>query len=398
MSEKQSNLLITGLIILLPIIAFGAGWLTNEYVETIWPDPVLASGDDPGFDLFWEAWEHVEEDFIGEPPSGRQLTYGVIRGALNLLNDPYTVFLEPVARQEEQINLRGNYGGIGVYSSRNDRGEIVLTIIPGNPAAEAGIRDGDVLLAIDGVEISLDMSMNEVGLLVRGEIGTDVVLTVRHQGSDTPVDIRVTRGEILVPSVVARLLPDEPRIGYVQLTRFSGESPGEVEKAVQGLLDQGADRLILDLRHNPGGLLDAAVEIADQFVVEGILLIQETRRNGERVIKATRPTPFSREPLVVLIDGGTASAAEILAGALGDLERATLVGQRSFGKGSVQLVYDLSDGSSVHVTSARWYTPSRHQIDQQGLTPEIEVIPSDNGVAAGRDEALEQAIEILTTP
>ncbi len=398
MSEKQSNLLITGLIILLPIIAFGAGWLTNEYVETIWPDPVLASGDDPGFDLFWEAWEHVEEDFIGEPPSGRQLTYGVIRGALNLLNDPYTVFLEPVARQEEQINLRGNYGGIGVYSSRNDRGEIVLTIIPGNPAAEAGIRDGDVLLAIDGVEISLDMSMNEVGLLVRGEIGTDVVLTVRHQGSDTPVDIRVTRGEILVPSVVARLLPDEPRIGYVQLTRFSGESPGEVEKAVQGLLDQGADRLILDLRHNPGGLLDAAVEIADQFVVEGILLIQETRRNGERVIKATRPTPFSREPLVVLIDGGTASAAEILAGALGDLERATLVGQRSFGKGSVQLVYDLSDGSSVHVTSARWYTPSRHQIDQQGLTPEIEVIPSDDGVAAGRDEALEQAIEILTTP
>jgi carboxyl-terminal processing protease len=272
---------------------------------------------------------------------------------------------------------------------------VILSPIPGNPAEAAGLLDGDVLMAIDGLEVTDEMTVDDVAGIIRGEVGTAVTLSVIHPGESDRTDITIVRDVILLPSVAYLILPDEPTIGYIRLSRFSGESAGEVEAAILDLQAQGAQRLILDLRQNGGGLLDAAVEVGDLFLDEGIVLYQISRSEEEKVFMSTDETVAADMPMVLLVDRGTASASEIVAGALQDRGRAVLIGATTFGKGSVQLVYDLSDGSSVHVTSARWYTPERHQIDQQGLEPDIVVVPTEEAIADGRDEALEAAVEFL---
>lgn len=405
MSDKERNILVSVMIVLIPVGAFLAGWFTNDYVRYLRdlenPALLAASAEDTAvprsdISLFWEAWHLVENNFIGDLPDERELSYAAIRGAMASLNDPYTVFLEPQIRDQEQISLRGNFGGIGAYVQRNEAGDVVLVPIPGNPAEEAGIQDGDILLAVDGTKITADMTTEEIATMIRGEKDTDVVLTVLHPDETDPTEVAVTRGDILVPSVFARTLPDQPDIGYIQLSRFSGESAREMAETMRELQGEGIKALILDLRGNGGGLLDASVDIADQFVTDGELLLQESRTDGERVYEATAEDDVAPDlPLVVLVDGNTASAAEILAGALQDNDRAELIGTVTFGKGSVQLVYDLSDGSSIHVTSARWLTPSGSAIDQQGLTPDIVIAPTEEALADGRDEILEEAIEYL---
>ncbi|MCB9421177.1 MAG: PDZ domain-containing protein [Ardenticatenaceae bacterium] len=395
MSDRLRNLLAVFLLITLAISAFVAGYFMNDFVE-------LRSGgtlvrDQSDFDLFWEAWGRVQGTFIGEIPSSKAMTYGAIRGAIALLNDPYTVFVEPVARQQEIQSLQGTFGGIGAFLSRPEEGgDILLEPMPGNPAEAAGVRSQDVLLAVDGAPITPEMTVSEVADLIKGDIGTVVVLTVRHADETEPVDISITRDRILDPSVSSRLLAEDETIGYIRLTRFSAESSTEVKDAITSLLDQGAQSLILDMRHNGGGLLDAAVDIADHFLTDGPILYQQSKDEGERVYSATAETIAPDIPLVVLVDGGTASAAEIVAGALQDRGRAIMIGSSpTFGKGSVQLVFDLSDGSSVHVTSARWYTPDHHQIDQQGLTPEIIVEVTQEAIDNGIDQVLLRAVEEL---
>lgn len=396
MSDRIRNLLAMMLLILLAASAFVAGYFTNDFVEMQRGVKVAEASSDP-FGLFGEAWGYVESSFLGELPSSQQVTYAAIRGALGSLNDPYTFFVEPVAREQEREALQGTYGGIGATLTRPEEGgEIILEPIPGNPAEIAGVQMGDVLLAIDGREITPEMTVQEVADLIRGEKGTVVVLTVRQQGGSETIDIEVERGDILIPSVAYHLLPEDETIGYIQLTRFSGESGNEVSNAITGLQDQGAEKLILDLRGNGGGLLEAAVELADFFLDDGPILYQLTRGEEEKVYTATGDSLAPDIPLVVLVDGGSASSSEILAGALQDRGRAILVGSGpTYGKGSVQLVYDLSDGSSVHVTSSRWFTPDRHQLDQQGLQPDVLVTVTQEDIDNGRDAVLNQAVEEL---
>lgn len=394
MFHLKRNALVAFLVILLAGTAFTAGFMVNDYLELHGGWASAADGR-PNISLFGEAWQWVERSYIGERPPMTQVTYGAIRGALTTLNDPYTIFVEPAARQEERESLRGNFGGIGANLQRNEQGEVLLSPIPGNPAEAAGVLDGDVLLAVDGREMTADMTVEDIAQLIRGEKGTTVTLTIRHPNATTPVEITIERADILIPSVSYRLVEMTPPVGYVQLTRFSGESMGEVQRAVTTLLDQGAQKLILDLRHNGGGLLDAAVDISDLFLADGPILYQQSRAEGEQEYTADAYTIADGLPLVILIDEATASSSEIVAGALRDQERAILIGRTTFGKGSVQLVYDLSDGSSIHVTSARWFTPDRHQIDQQGLPPDIEVMPTQEAIDNGRDEVLERAIEYL---
>lgn len=391
MSTKMRNGLTVLMLVVLAISAFAAGFFANDLLAM---RNAAAYSDD--LSVFWEAWRLVEDNFIGELPGAQARTYGAIRGSLELLEDPYTVFVEPAARDAERDSLRGSFGGIGAYITRpEDGGDVLLEPIPGNPAEAAGMLAGDVLLAVDGTAVTPEMTVEDIVDMIKGEKGTTVVLTVRHPDSTDPVDLTIVRDDILIPSVSYRLLEEAP-IGYIQLTRFSGESANEVAAAIEDLQSQGAQSLVLDLRHNGGGLLNAAVDIADLFLDDGVVLYQQSRDEGERIFSATAEALAPDTPLVILVDGGTASASEILAGALQDRERATLIGSKTFGKGSVQLVYELSDGSSVHVTSARWFTPNRNQIDGQGLTPDIEVELTQEAIDNGRDEILARAIAYLT--
>jgi carboxyl-terminal processing protease len=392
MSNRTKNTVTLLLIILLVAGAFTAGYFVSELRST-----EIQVHADEEFDVFWEAWNLIDENYIGQLPVDQQRTYGAIRGSMDTLDDPYTVFIEPVVREREREQLQGSFGGIGAYISRpEDGGDVILEPIPGNPAEKAGILFGDILIAVDGESIQADFTVAQIADLVKGEKGTTVVLTVLHPGETEPIDIDVVRDDILIPSVTYRILEQDPSIGYVRLSRFSAESGQEVIDALTDLNDQGATNYILDLRQNRGGLLDAAIEISDQFLDKGPVLIQQSKDEGQRIFDSTNDTLIPNAPLMVLVDSGTASAAEIVAGALRDRDRAQLVGsEATFGKGSVQLVFDLSDGSSVHVTSARWLTPNGTQLDGQGLEPDVVVEVTQEALDNGRDEVLDRAVELL---
>lgn len=351
----------------------------------------------PEFKIFWEAWSLVEKNFYGELPAPKTMTYAALHGALSALNDPYTTFVEPQPRQLEKDDLHGSFGGIGVWLSQAQDGSFVLAPMREGPAIRAGIQDGDVLLGVDDTTITPEMSLSDVQVLIRGPLGSEVRLTIRREGVPEPLVLTIVREEIAIPSVMWHMVEDQPGVGYVKIMRFTERTPQELEEALTELRDQGMVRLVLDLRDNGGGLLTEATQVASQFLNEGVVLY-ERRRNAEEKVYPVQKGGMARDvPLAVLINGGTASAAEIIAGALQDHERGPLIGERTFGKGSVQLIYDLSDGSSLHVTSAEWFTPNRHQISGQGLTPDIEVPLTDEDRTQGRDPQLERAIAYLVS-
>lgn len=381
-------ILITGLV----IAAFGAG------VGTTW---LLMRGQTANaeeatqFGVFWEAWHLVEQNFLGELPPMQRVAWGAIRGALTTLNDPHTTFLEPQPRQREKEELSGRFGGIGAYVTQAEDGSMVLEPMPDLPAEQAGVRKGDVLLKVDETEITPDMTVDQVIGLIRGEVGTLVRLTLRREGQAEPIVVEIERQEIPSPSVEWRMLEEAPGIGYIRIILFSSRTVKELEEAVQELKGQGMSRLVVDLRGNGGGLFDAAIDVASEFLPDGVVLYQVEKGEKERTFTVKKRGPYTDIPLALLVDGGTASASEIVAGALQDRGRAVLIGQKTYGKGSVQSVFDLSDGSSVHITSAQWLTPNRRQITGQGLTPDVEVALSEDDRRQGRDPQLERAIQYL---
>jgi carboxyl-terminal processing protease len=348
-----------------------------------------------GFSIFWEAWHLVENDFYGTLPSMQQVAWGAIRGSLATLDDPYTAFLEPEPRQREREDLSGQFGGIGAYVLVDEEGRILLEPMPDLPAARAGVQKGDRVLKVDDTEITDEMSVDEVVRLVRGEIGSTVRLTLQREGEANPVVLEIRREEIPNPSVEWRMLEEAPGIGYVRIALFSGRTQLELREALQELIDQGMTGLVLDLRGNGGGLFDAAIDVTSQFLNEGVVLYQVEKGTAEEVFRVRGRASLPNTPMVLLVNEGTASASEIVAGALQDQERAVLVGEKTFGKGSVQSVYDLSDGSSVHITHAQWFTPLRQAISGEGLTPDLQVSFTDEDRNQGRDPQLERAIERL---
>ena len=383
------------LVLALALIAFSAGYLLNDVIRLRFGSSGL-SGDSDEFGIFWEAWGKIENNFLGTLPTEQQMTYGAVRGAIAVLGDPHTVFVEPLARDFERDSFRGNFGGIGALLERREDGHIYLSPLPGNPAEAAGVLEGDILLSVDGQEILAEMTVQDVVDMIRGEQGTEVKLNIIHAGEIEPVDIAVVRSVILLPSVTYQILEQAPDVGYIRLTRFSGESAGEVADALAFFGQENTEQIILDLRQNGGGLLGAAIDVSDHFLDSGTIVYQVRLGEEEKVFSATEDTIAGDVELVILVDGGSASASEIVAGALQDHGRATLIGMNTFGKGSVQNVYDLSDGSSVHVTSARWFTPDRVPIDQHGLEPDVFVEITTDAQADGRDEVLEKAVEYLT--
>lgn len=346
-------------------------------------------------DLLREAWDFVESDFIGRVPDSRTMTYGAIRGALGTLNDPYTMFVEPQVNQREKEDLQGKFGGIGVTMQRNEAGEVVLSPMQDAPAIRAGVQEGDILTSVAGAPITPTVSFDQIAAMVRGPVGTPVDIEIRRGAPAVFHTFTITRAEIELPSVTWRVLEDAPEVGYIALARFSEPSKDEMVEAIGQLRAQGVTRLILDLRDNGGGLRQAGIEVASQFLPDGVVMYQQKKDKPEESFPVIEGGAAVDMPLVVLVNRGTASASEIVAGALQDRGRARLVGEQTFGKGSVQHIYDLSDGSSLHVTAAEWLTPSRHQLTGQGLTPDIAVARTPEDAAAGRDPQLEAAIQYI---
>jgi carboxyl-terminal processing protease len=368
---------------------YGAHWYLTRNAPT--------SEEAEQFGVFWEAWHIVQDKFYGGIPDDSAPVYGAIQGALSTLNDPYTIFVEPQPRALEKAELEGQFGGIGAYVSRGPEGQVILAPMVDSPAEQAGIQEGDQLLQVDDTPIAPGMSTDDVVLLIRGEVGSQVRLTLQRAGTVDPIVVTITRQVIETPSVEWRTLEQDSVTGYIRIRLFTGRTGRELERAIKDLKQAGVTRLILDLRDNGGGLLDAAVDVSSQFLRDGVVLYEDRRDEPEKFYSVKKGGLALDLPLAVLVNGGTASASEIVAGALHDHERGTLIGERTFGKGSVQFVYDLSDQSSLHVTVARWLTPDRHRIDGQGLAPDIEVVPSEEDRTSGADPQLEQAISYLQT-
>ena len=341
--------------------------------------------------LFDEAWGIVQDDFYGALPSQQKRTYGAIRGSVRSLDDPYTYFIEPEPAVREQERLEGRFGGIGAYLNLDEQGRVILDPMVDRPAARAGIKRGDILLAVDGQELAVPADLDAVIDMIRGEVGSKVKLRVERDGDE--LEIAVERAEIELPSVSWRPADDDPQVGYIRIERFSGITDEEFIQALADLTEAQADRaFIIDLRGNPGGLVDAAVAVADHFLDGGVVLIEKHSDGSEKKYhaQATTTVPEDRK-VVVLVDGNTASSAEILAGALQDRGRAILVGEKTYGKGSIQRIHRLSDGSAIHVTFAKWFTPQDRAIDGQGLEPDVKVEPSPD-----YDSFMRKALELLS--
>ena len=340
--------------------------------------------DDGGFGVFWDAWRVVHADYAGELPADESLTYGAIRGSLRVLEDPYTSFTDPVLNEVRRVELEGEFEGIGAFVAQNADGQLVIqTPMRGQPAERAGILAGDIVLAVDGVEIT-GMDVNESVLLIRGEKGTEVILTIARDDIFAPFDVAVVRDRIDIPSVnSARILEAEgaPEIGYIELTVFASETRSELADAIAEVKAAGARAIILDLRNNPGGFLNAAVGVASEFIDDGVVTYREDARGTRRAERVVGGGTALDIPLVVLINRGSASASEIVAGAVRDHGRGVIVGERSFGKGSVQNVHDLSDGSQLRVTVEIWLTPNGNTIQGSGVTPDIVVTPEPRPAA-----------------
>lgn len=387
------RLILSRLIIVLLLAGvFGGGFVLGERKGR----ETGAPGTSSDFAIFWRVHELLQRDFIGNQPSLQEQVYGAAEGLTKSYNDPYTAFLRPEPRRLERDELRGHFGGIGAYMSRNEQGDLVLTVMRDRPAARAGIQDGDVLLAVDDKPVTPEMSVQDVVLWVRGEVGTTVKLTLRRGANAAPWSVNIVRERIETPSVEWRLLDGEQHIGYLRIRIFGERTSEELRTGLADLQRQGAQKLILDLRGNGGGLVDAAVEITSQLLEDGVVLRELRRGIPERFYPVKKvSSPAHTWPIVLLVDGGTASASEIVAGALRDYGRGILVGEKTFGKGSVQEVHELSDGSSLHVTVARWLTPERHELDKIGLKPDIEVGITESDRNAGRDPQLARALAWL---
>lgn len=393
--SKKSSLHTTSAILVglfLVSLAFGSGF-TVALVQARQLDntntPLVSSGS---LGLFQEAWDLVARDFYGPLPQNRERVYGAARGLLSTLDDPYTVLIEPIPRQFEQDDLRGSYGGVGMGLSRNADGEVILSPFRDSPSAQAGILEGDVLVAVDGWRITPEMDLSQdIVARIRGEVGTAVTLTIQR-GAEA-LSFTITRQVIEIPSVAWRLLEQAPTLGYIRIFSFTDRTAGELREGLDELYAGGAEGLILDLRDNGGGLLQTAIDVTDQFLDEGVVLYERRRGREEQSYLSSAGGYALEIPLVVLVNGGTASASEIVAGAIQDRERGLLIGETTFGKGSVQLIFGLSDGSSLHVTAARWYTPNRHQLDGVGLTPDLVVAADPD---SDLDVQLERAIISLS--
>ena len=378
---------------------------TPEPTATQMPTPTSVAtpiGTDEGsgedFQLLWEVWDLVQDHFYGDVPDMQEVTYAAIRGMLSTLDDDHTVFIEPEFAAALSEEATGEFQGIGAFVGLDEDGRLeMVKLFQGGPAEAAGLIAGDRVLEVDGVSLS-GRTLHESISLIRGPADTQVTLLVQRQGIPEPFDVTVTRARLEIPITEVEMRDDG--IGYIRLHGFSATASRLMEEGLKELLESEPHGIILDLRQNPGGWLDQAVEVADLFLGDGIVLVERRSDGTEQVFESDPGDLAESVPLVVLVDRGSASASEIVAGAIQDRERAILVGESTLGKGSVQRPFALGDGSELRVTTALWFTPNNQAIHGTGLIPDIEVLApeqEDASADVGIDVQLERAVEYLLT-
>ncbi|MDD4901825.1 MAG: S41 family peptidase [Patescibacteria group bacterium] len=408
---RQAILVV--LVIILLFVSFAAGMYAtgkNKLIavlaskETVYLGKITGKyqqdtggrlSQDIDFNLYWEVWDalkarYVDKDKLNE----KEMFYGSLRGLAASLGDPYTVFFDPKDSQTFANDLSGTFEGIGAEVGLRNDAITIIAPLSGMPAEKAGIKAGDTIIAINGSS-TLNMTIDRAVERIRGPKGTRVTLTIFRQGFKETKDISIIRDVIYVKSVKTEFRSD--KIFVITVSNFNEDTAGLFENAVQEAVKDKPKGLVVDLRNNPGGFLDSAISLASEWVPSGKLVVSEKStdpaENGQ--YDSSGIQHLRDYPTVVLVNGGSASASEILAGALKDYGLAKVVGEKTYGKGSVQALESLSDGSMIKITVAKWYTPNGYSIDEQGITPDITATTSEAAFNAGKDPQLDTAVNIL---
>lgn len=378
-------------------------------------DRTIPEGKPASFSLFWQAWDDLYRLYVDKSHLNQtELIYGAIRGMVAAAGDPYTAFFPPTDNKEMKEDLGGSFGGVGIELGFKGETLAVISPLSGNPAEKAGVKAGDLILRITDTQKKIDrptdgISLPEAVNIIRGATGTQVTLTLLRSAQEKPFTVTLTRDTIVVKTVELKFekvkcksqkgLPD-CQVPVIKVNRFGEKTDVEWDQAVEQIKAIEAKAtvlgIVLDLRNNPGGFLDQAVNLASDFMSSGVVVWQQYASGEKSGLSVTRSPRLSGVKLVVLINSGSASAAEILAGALSEKAGGILVGEKSFGKGTVQQPEDLPGGSGLHITIARWLLPSGKSIDKVGITPGVIVKPDEKDVT--NDLQLKKAVQLVLNP
>ena len=348
------------------------------------------------YSVYWDAWQKLKDNHVdAAKKNDKDLMYGSITGLAQSFGDPHTIFFPPEEGKRFQEDVKGSFGGIGAEIGEKDGVISVVSPLKGSPAEKAGIEAGDFILKI-GDERTDGLDVNKAVSLIRGEIGTKVVLNIfRKEKWIQPRDITIVREEIKLPTLDTAFF-DDNKIAHVQLYAFNQNAPFQFYQAATKMLFKGAKGMVLDLRNNPGGYLEVATELAGWFLDRGQLIVSERFKSGpDNEFRASGSGALKNMPIVILINRGSASASEILAGTLRDQRDAKIVGETSYGKGTVQEIVDLKDGSNLKITIAHWVMPKGQILDHNGIDPDYAVNPTDDDIKNKKDVQLEKALEVL---
>lgn len=388
-----------GLVVipLLMAVSFGAGFNYGHGGISSGDIAGLVKGEkteNKNMDLseFWEVWNLIDQNYLIKPLDKQKMVYGAISGMVNSLGDPYSTFLTPEENMSLSEDLKGVFGGIGAEVGYRDSAITIVAPLKGSPAEKAGLAAGDKIAEVDG-KSTKDLSVDDVVNMIRGKEGTKVKLVIVR--GDKVLPFEITRDTIVDKTVKWEM--KEGGTAYIEISQFKEDTAKELDGQIGDILAQDPKGIVLDLRNNPGGYLNVVVDVASRFVDEGKVIVTEDSGNGQKAkaYKATGNKRFNNLPIAVLVNEGSASASEILAGALKDHKLATLVGKTTFGKGLVQGIDDLEDGSALKLTVAKWLTPNGDSINKNGIKPDIEVDYTEEDYKAGKDPQLDKAISVL---
>lgn len=349
-------------------------------------------GRDVDFDLFTTVWGMLKDRYVDQPVSETKLFYGALEGMVRALDDPYSTFLEPQLSEEFTESLNGRFEGIGAEIAIKHEQLTVVAPLGGSPSETAGLQAKDIIIKIDDASTE-GMSLDEAVGRIRGEKGTTVTLTVGREGRDDVLVIPIVRDTIKVQSVSWEM--KDGSIAYINMRNFNADTTRAFRAIQREVVAQNPEGVIFDLRNNSGGFLQTAIDVASAWVPKGEIVVTERSIDGITTYSSAESALFAGIPTVVLINGGSASASEIVAGALQDYEFAYLIGEQSFGKGSVQVLEDLPDGSSVKFTVAKWFTPDNRSIDEEGIAPDEAIELSEEDFGEDKDPQMERALEYL---